>query len=90
MFDNDNECHNQLGFQLDTYGMDLSDTFIDLKIVLHLRNLQLAISHKIHNWIRPITWKLGFSELPIAGGNPPAHISTCQHVTVTVVCGKLM
>jgi hypothetical protein len=23
---------------------------------------------------RPITWKLGFSELPIAGGNPPAHI----------------
>jgi hypothetical protein len=30
MFDNDNECHNQLGFQLDTYGMDLSDyTFID-------------------------------------------------------------
>jgi hypothetical protein len=30
MLDNDNECHNQLGFQLDTYGMDLSNyTFID-------------------------------------------------------------
>ena len=39
---------------------------------------------EIYNWpsttksiigCRPITWKLGFSELPIAGGTPLAHIS---------------
>jgi hypothetical protein len=30
MFNKDNECCNQLGFQLNTYGMDLSEyTFID-------------------------------------------------------------
>ena len=30
MLNKDNECRNQLGFQLNTYGVDLSEyTFID-------------------------------------------------------------
>lgn len=30
MLNKDNECHNRLGFQLNTYGMDLSEyAFVD-------------------------------------------------------------